>query len=100
MLPHLGEAREAPAPGEMFRQADLAATLRKLVEAERTALAAGKTRAEAIHAAYDRFYRGDVAQEFVRGVQEQGGLITLADLAAWKPMIEAPLSTNYRGVDV
>ena len=34
MLPHAGAAREAPVAGEIFRQADLAATLRKLVEAE------------------------------------------------------------------
>ena len=44
MLPHLGAAREAPRAGELFRQADLAATLRKLVEAEQQALAAGKDR--------------------------------------------------------
>jgi gamma-glutamyltranspeptidase/glutathione hydrolase len=100
MLPHLGEAREAPHPGEIFRQPDLAATLRKLVEAEAQALAAGKSRKDAIQAAYDRFYRGDIAREFVRGVQEQGGLITLADLDAWRPLIEAPLATRYRGIDV
>ncbi|HEX5650514.1 MAG TPA: gamma-glutamyltransferase, partial [Steroidobacteraceae bacterium] len=94
MLPHLGQAREVARPGEIFRQADLAATLRKLVEAEKQALAAGRSRKEAIQAAYDRFYRGDIAQEFVRGVQEQGGLITLADLAAWKPKVEQPLSVN------
>jgi gamma-glutamyltranspeptidase/glutathione hydrolase len=100
MLPHLGEAREAPHPGEIFRQPDLAATLRKLVEAETQALAAGKSRKEAIQAAYDRFYRGDIAQEFVRGVQEQGGLITLADLDKWRPLVEEPLATSYRGIDV
>jgi len=100
MLPHLGAAREAPHAGEIFRQADLAATLRKLVEAEKQALAAGKSRTEAIQAAYDRFYRGDIAHEFVRGVQEQGGLITLADLDKWRPLLEAPLTTNYRGIDV
>ena len=43
MLPHLGAAREAPRAGEIFRQPDLAATLRKLVEAEKQALAAGKS---------------------------------------------------------
>ena len=43
-LTHLGEEREAPYPGEIFRQPDLAATLRKLVEAEQEALAAGKSR--------------------------------------------------------
>jgi gamma-glutamyltranspeptidase/glutathione hydrolase len=100
MLPHLGEAREAPHPGEMFRQPDLAATLRKMVEAEAAALKAGKSRKEAIQAAYDRFYRGDIAQEFVRSVKEQGGLIALADLDRWRPLIEEPLTTKYRGVDV
>jgi gamma-glutamyltranspeptidase/glutathione hydrolase len=100
LLPHAGESREAPQPGEIFRQEDLAATLRRLVEAERQALAAGKSRKEAIAAAHDRFYRGDIAQEFVRGFREQGGLITLDDLAAWKPWIEEPLHTTYRGVDV
>ena len=100
MLPHPGEAREAPRAGEIFRQPDLAATLRKLVDAEKTALAAGKSRKEAIQAAYDRFYRGDIAQEFVRGAQEQGGLITLEDLAKWRPLVEEPLTTNYRGIDV
>jgi gamma-glutamyltranspeptidase/glutathione hydrolase len=100
MLPHLGESREAPRAGEIFRQPDLAATLRKLVEAEKQALGQGKSRAAAIDAAYDRFYKGDVAQEFVRGVQEQGGLITLEDLARWQPKVEQPLTTSYRGVDV
>jgi len=100
MLPRLGEAREAPHPGEIFRQPDLAATLRKLVEAEAAALKVGKSRKEAIQAAYDRFYRGDIAEEFVRSVMEQGGLITLVDLDKWKPLVEEPLTTNYRGIDV
>ncbi|MGH7467817.1 MAG: gamma-glutamyltransferase family protein [Longimicrobiales bacterium] len=99
-LPHLGQAREAPEAGEIFRQADLAATLRKLVEAERNALRAGKSRKEAIYAAYDRFYKGDIAQEIVRGVREQGGLFTQDDLANWKVKIEEPLSTNYKGIEV
>jgi gamma-glutamyltranspeptidase/glutathione hydrolase len=100
MLPHAGSSREAPRAGEIFRQPDLAATLRKLVEAEKQALEAGKSRREAIQAAYDRFYTGDIAREFVRGVQEQGGLITLEDMARWKPRVERPLSTTYRGIEV
>ncbi|MEE8386069.1 MAG: gamma-glutamyltransferase, partial [Dehalococcoidia bacterium] len=83
-LPHLGEEREAPYPGEIFRQPDLLATLGKLVEAEQQSLAAGKSREEAIYAAYDRFYRGDIAEEFVRGSQEEGGLHTVEDLAGWE----------------
>jgi gamma-glutamyltranspeptidase/glutathione hydrolase len=99
-LTHPGEAREAPAAGEIFRQPDLAATLRKLVEAEQQALKAGKSRNEAIYAAYERFYRGDIARDFVRAVQEEGGLITLEDLARWKVYIEEPVKTTYKGIDV
>ncbi|HEY1251602.1 MAG TPA: gamma-glutamyltransferase [Thermoanaerobaculia bacterium] len=99
-LTHAGEKREAPYPGEMFRQPDLLATLQKLVDAEQTALRAGKGRRDAILAAYDRFYRGDIAQEFVRGSREQGGLHTVEDLAKWKVKIEEPVRTSYRGIDV
>jgi gamma-glutamyltranspeptidase/glutathione hydrolase len=100
MLPHAGEKREGPAPGEIFRQPDLAATLRKLVEAEQNALKAGKSRKDAIIAAYDRFYRGDIAKEFVRGTQEEGGLITEQDLAKWQVHIEEPVNTSYKGIEV
>jgi gamma-glutamyltranspeptidase/glutathione hydrolase len=99
-LPHRGQEREAPAAGEMFRQPDLAATLRKLVAAEADALRAGKSRAEAIQAAYDRFYTGDIAQEIVRGIREEGGLFTMKDLADWRVKIEEPLSTTYKGIEV
>jgi gamma-glutamyltranspeptidase/glutathione hydrolase len=99
-LTHPGEAREAPAAGEIFRQADLKATLEKLVEAEAQALKAGKSRKDAIYAAYDRFYKGDIARELVRAVQEEGGLITMEDLANWKVYIEEPVMTTYKGIEV
>jgi gamma-glutamyltranspeptidase / glutathione hydrolase len=99
-LTHQGQAREAPEPGEVFVQKDLAATLRKLVEAESQALKAGKSRKDAIYAAYDRFYKGDIARELVRGVQEEGGLFTAADLANWKVKIEEPVSVSYKGIEV
>ncbi|MBY0536600.1 MAG: gamma-glutamyltransferase [Chitinophagaceae bacterium] len=99
-LPHLGEKREAPEAGEIFVQSDLYNTLKKMVDAEQEALKKGKTREAAIMAAYDRFYKGDIAKEFVRGCQEQGGLITLQDLANWKPIEEAPMQVNYKGIDV
>ena len=99
-LPHLGDPYEAPYPGEIFRQLDLRATLQKMVEAEQEALAAGKSRKEAILVAYDRFYKGDIAREFVRGSQEQGGLHTLEDLASWKVHIEEPVMTRYQGIEV
>lgn len=99
-LVHEGEDREAPWPGEIFRQTDLLATLQKLVEAEQKALSKGKSRKEAIYEAYDRFYKGDIAIEFVRGCQEQGGLITMKDLANWKVYIEEPVMTTYKGIEV
>ena len=100
MLPHLGAAHEAPEPGEIFRQPDLAASLRKLVEAERQALRSGKDRKAAIHAAYDRFYKGDIARDLVGAVRELGGLFTLEDLAGWKVKIEEPVHTGYKGIEV
>ena len=99
-LPHAGQKREAPEAGEVFVQRDLAATLRKLVDAEKQALRSGKSRKEAIYAAYDRFYKGDIAQEIVRGAREEGGLFTMSDLANWKVKIEEPVSVNYKGIDV
>jgi len=100
LLPHLGQAREAPSAGEIFRQPELAGTLRKLVDAEAQALRAGKNRKQAIYAANERFYKGDIAAELVRGVKEQGGLFTLDDLAKWQVKIEEPVSTTYRGIAV
>lgn len=99
-LPHEGEKREAPEAGEVFVQKDLLETLTKMVDAEQDALKRKKTRKEAIYAAFDRFYKGDIAKEFVRGCQEQGGLITMEDLAAWKPVEEEPLHVNYKGTEV
>ena len=100
LLPHLGDSREAPEAGELFIQKDLLQTLTKMVEAEQQALKQKKSRKEAITAAHDRFYKGDIAKEFVRGCREQGGLITTEDLAKWKPLDEEPVSINYKGIDV
>ncbi|HEY4061706.1 MAG TPA: gamma-glutamyltransferase [Puia sp.] len=99
-LTHPGERREAPEAGEVFVQKDLLETLNKMIEAEQDALKHKKTRKEAIMAAYDRFYKGDIAKEYVRGCQEQGGLITMEDLAQWKPIEEEPLHVNYKGYEV
>lgn len=99
-LPHEGKSWEAPEAGEIFVQKDLLATLQKMVDAEQDALKKGKSRKEAIYAAYDRFYKGDIAEEFVRGCKEQGGLITMEDMAKWKVIQEEPLKVNYKGIDV
>ena len=99
-LPNEGEGPEGPGVGEIFRQPNLKATLEKLVAAEQAALARGLDRKAAIYAAYDRFYRGDIAEALVRGTQNQGGLITMEDLDKWQVHIETPVKTSYRGIDV
>ena len=99
-LPHDDDGPRGPAVGEIFRQPDLHTTLVKLVETERAALADGLDRKAAIYAAYDRFYRGDIAEEIVRSMREHGGLFTMADLDQWQVRVEKPVSTSYRGIDV
>jgi gamma-glutamyltranspeptidase / glutathione hydrolase len=99
-FPHPGPPQTAPQPGEIWRQPDLLETLRKLTETETTALRSGMDRKAAIYAAYDRFYLGDIAAEFVRGSREQGGLHLPADLANWEVKIEEPVTTRYKGIDV
>jgi gamma-glutamyltranspeptidase/glutathione hydrolase len=86
--------------GELLRNPDYAATLRKLVDAERQALAKKATRSQAIKAAFGRFYKGDIAQEFERFFKENGGILTAADLAAYEPQWTEPLKTAYRGYEV
>jgi len=91
---------DAPEVGELLVQADLGVTLRRLVEAEAEALEDGRSREEAILAAYDRFYRGDIAEEYVRGAREQGSTVTMADLDEWQVYIEEPVMTTYKGIEV
>ncbi len=99
-LTHPGEAREAPRAGEIFRQPDLLRTLKRLLEAESDALAAGSDRKVAIYAAYERFYRGDIASDFVAGSSAAGGLHTTSDLADWQVHIEEPVMSRYKDIDV
>ena len=104
MLPNFDPATprgwSAPYPGQLFVQNDLHGTLSKLVEAEQNALANGASRKEAIMAAYDRFYRGDIAEEIVRATRQAGGLFSMEDLDKWQVYIEEPVSTTYKGIEV
>lgn len=69
--------------GETLRQPDLAATL-DLIAREGA----------------DGFYRGPFARAFAADIQAHGGIITEADLAAYKPVERAPLAGTYRGLTV
>ena len=89
-----------PREGDIFRQPGLKRTLERLVAAEAEARAAGADRREAIYAAYEAFYRGDIAADFVAGAQAAGALITMEDMANWQVYVEEPVTTNYKGIDV
>jgi gamma-glutamyltranspeptidase / glutathione hydrolase len=84
--------------GDLLKNPDYAATLRKLVEAEQQAKTGG--RSAGIHAAFNRFYKGDIAQEFERFFGESRGVMRASDLAAYEPKWTEPLHTTYRGYDV
>lgn len=89
-----------PKAGELFRNPDLAATLRKVVAAEQAALKKRESRSQAIQAAFDRFYRGDIAQEFDRFFKENHGVLTAADMASYRATWAEPLHTTYHGYDI
>jgi len=77
--------------------ADLARTMRKLVEAEQKAKG---SREERLQAVADRFYRGDIADELEAWYISQGGFLRKKDLAAHQTYIEDPVSLDYRGYQV
>ena len=84
-----------PKPGYVFRNRDLARTLRKLVEAEQVNNAKG--RHEALRAARDRFYKGDIARELASFSEANGGLFRYDDFAEYTAEVESPVSIDYRG---
>lgn len=88
----------APQAGDIFRNPDLARTLKRLVEAEKQN--AGKGRHEALKAARDRFYKGDIAREMARFSEENGGLFRYEDFANYTAKVEDPVSIDYRGYQI
>jgi gamma-glutamyltranspeptidase / glutathione hydrolase len=89
-----------PQVGEIFRQPDLARTLRGMVAAEKKALAAGASRAKAIDAVHDYFYKGEIARKIDEFCKANGGLIRYDDMASFKVEPEEPVSTTFHGYTV
>ena len=89
-----------PRVGEIFHQPDLARTLRSMVEVEKKALASGATRAKAIDAVRDYFYRGDIARRIGEFSKQNGGFLRYEDMAAFRLEPEAPVSTTFHGYTV
>jgi gamma-glutamyltranspeptidase/glutathione hydrolase len=89
-----------PKVGARLVQRDLAATFRRILAVEAGARKAGKTRGEALMAAYDFFYKGELAQEFVAFYKENDGLFTLKDFADYQPVWTRPIRTTYKEYEV
>ena len=89
---------ELPRSGDLIRNPALANLFRRLLEAEAGARKGG--REAGLHAAVERFYRGDIAREIVAHSDAHGGLLALEDLAAFTTRIEEPVSRTYRGATV
>jgi gamma-glutamyltranspeptidase/glutathione hydrolase len=84
--------------GETIRFPNMARTFKRMVAAERAA--AGNGRVAGIHAARDRFYKGDIAEEMVKFLQDNGAPYTIEDFAEFFARIEEPASVSYKGFEV
>ena len=97
-----------PAVGDVFRNPDWAATLKKAVEVEAREQKRG--REGAIQAAIDWWYKGEVAEKIVDFLQKTAvrdaskekhtGLLSKEDFAEWQPQLDEPATVRYRGLDV
>jgi gamma-glutamyltranspeptidase/glutathione hydrolase len=86
--------------GEIFRQPNTARTLRAMAQAEKSALAAGRSRQAAIDAVRDYFYRGEIARKIDAFSKANDGLLRYEDMAAFRADVEEPVTTTYRGYHV
>jgi gamma-glutamyltranspeptidase/glutathione hydrolase len=97
-----------PATGEVLRNPDWAATLKRVVEVEMREAKRG--REDAIQAAIDYWYKGEVGEKIVAYMEKTAihdasgrknrGLLTKEDFAEWKPILDEPVTVRYRGLDV
>jgi gamma-glutamyltranspeptidase/glutathione hydrolase len=85
----------APEAGALFRNPALAATYRRIVEES-----SGGSREDEIERARIAYYEGFVADEIDRFSAAESGLLTGADMAAWRATIEPAVTLEYRGLTV
>ncbi len=97
---HFAPNGHAALPGEIFRQPDLARTLRSLVAAEQKALSSGASRVAAIDAVRDEFYRGEIAKKIDEFSKANNGLLRYEDMASFHLTPEDALSADFHGMHV
>ncbi|MCC6271438.1 MAG: gamma-glutamyltransferase, partial [Microbacteriaceae bacterium] len=84
----------APEVGTLFQQPELACTIQRLIEAERSGRGDRDARLAAVH---DCFYRGAIAREITEFHAREGGFVTREDLAGFEIHPEPSLSIDYKG---
>jgi gamma-glutamyltranspeptidase/glutathione hydrolase len=92
-LPH----GSLPAEGSTIRNPAIADMFAYLAGEERSA---GGSRKDGINAAFDAFYKGDVAREIIAFVSDRGGLLQRSDFDRFKVPVERPVSIRYAGIDL
>ena len=85
----------APRAGTTFRNPQLAATWKRLIDE-----AHGASREQEIERAHEAFYEGFVADEIDRFSRANAGVLVGDDLAQWRPTLEPPATFDYRGLTV
>jgi gamma-glutamyltranspeptidase/glutathione hydrolase len=84
--------RRPPRAGDRLRQPQLAALLRRLLEAE-----SGADRSTALESARRAFYEGEIAQTIVEFVHQDGGWLRLDDLAGFRTEVALAVAREYAG---
>ena len=83
-----------PRVGDLFVQSDLARSLQYMCDQEKAH--SDKGRLAGLQAARDAFYTGDIAATFARFHKENGGWLTMDDLAGFEVDVERPVSVRYK----
>ena len=89
---------KVPQVGDLFVQKDLARSLRELAAVEKKNTRRG--RHAALESVRDYFYRGPLGVRYCKAVEDAGGLLRPADLAAFRAEVEPAQMASYRGLDV